>query len=207
MATDARLAGIQLPANMLFLAKTGYSKTYTFRELYNTYWKSQVKLTYVICPTAEFSHDYDAIVKSDKYLLTNMNLADAKINEICRLCKNKCRKNQKYPVMLVIDDALGVINFNTPKFCNLFAISRHINLTIVLMMQNLTKFMTPTLRNNLGYIFVGRISDSNLKCLHELADWENYNDMKEYLRRYTVNYQMILIDKKSDDNTPYVFRV
>lgn len=203
---DTRLTQISLPANMLFLAKTGYSKTYTFRELYTRYWKSQVKLTYVICPTAEFSHDYDNIVKSDKYLLTNMRLADAKIDEICKLCKNKCRKSQKYPVMLVIDDALGVINFNTPKFANLFAISRHINLTLVLMMQNLTKFMTPCLRNNLGYIFVGRISDSNLKCLYELADWENYNEMKEYLRKYTVNYQMILVDKKSDDCEPYVFR-
>lgn len=202
---DERLESIQLPANMLFLAKTGYSKTYTFRWMYHKYWRNKFKMTYVICPTAEFSHDYDTVVK-DKYMLTDMSLAEGKIDEIRKFCENQCRKNRKYATMLIIDDCLGVLQFNSPKFCNLFAMSRHINLTIVLMMQNLTKFMSPTLRNNLGYIFVGRISDSNLKCLFELADWDNYNEMKEYLRRYTINYQMILVDKKSDNNEPYVFR-
>lgn len=200
---------VKLPANILFCGMTGSGKTYCFRELYKKYWKSHLKLTYVICPTAEFSRDYDDVIKNKaKYVLTDMNMAEYKIAEIRKLCEAMCRKNKNYPVMLIIDDCLGVIDFNSKAFCNLFAVSRHINLSIVLMMQNLTKFLCPTLRNNLSYIFVNKISDGNLKCLYELAgQWDDYGTMKVYLRQNLVNYQTILIDKKTIEYVePFVFR-
>lgn len=194
------MAEVVLPANILFLASTNGGKTYAFKKYYNTYWKKQVKLTYVISPTAIYSGDFDGVV-SDKYILTDVGLAMAKIHEIAELCKSQKLKKKHYPVMLVIDDGMGVINFNDPYFCNLLAISRHINLTIVIMMQNLTKFLCPTLRNNLGYIFIGKISDANYKCLFELCNyWEKYSDMKEYLKKSIINYQMVFIDKKDINN-------
>lgn len=203
---DNTLANIVLPANILFIGKTNSGKTYCFKKLYQQYWQNKIKLTYVISTTAEFSGDFDGLIK-DKYILSDMRLASAKIKEIRKFCESQRKKSRSYPVMLVIDDCLGVINFNSPEFCNLFAIARHINLTIVLMMQNLTKFLCPTLRNNLGYIFINKLSDNNLKCLYELTEnWENYGNMKTFLRQNLVNYQTIMIDKKSINNCePYVF--
>ena len=207
MSTSTPIDNIKLPANILFCGMTNSGKTYCFRQLYTLYWKKQIKLTYVISTTAEYSGDYKTIVK-DRYILSDMSLANGKIAEIRRFCESQRKKGKNYPVMLVIDDCLGVINFNTPEFANLFAISRHINLTIVLMMQNLTKFMQPALRNNLSYIYINKLSDSNLKCLYELCDcWETYGDMRLFLRDNCVNYQTIMIDKKSIEYVePFVFK-
>lgn len=192
---------ITLPANILWLGMTNSGKTYAFREYYKAYWKNKMRLTYVISPTALYSGDFTGVV-SDKYILTDMELAKNKIIEISDFCKQQKLKGKDYPVMLVIDDGLGVINFNENYFCNLIAMSRHINLTIVIMMQNLTKFLSPALRNNLSYIFVSRIADANFKCLHELAGcWESCKEMKKFLKDSLVNYQQVLIDKK-DINCP-----
>lgn len=191
---------IVLPANILWLGATNSGKTYAFREYYKKYWKHQMRLTYVISPTAIYSDDFKGIIP-DKYILSDMTLAKSKIQEIAEFCKTQKLKDKNYPVMLVIDDGLGVVNFNEAYFCNLIAMSRHINLTIVIMMQNLTKYLSPALRNNLGYIFTSKIADANLKCLYELAGcWESYNDMKLYLKANLVNYQQVLIDKKNINN-------
>lgn len=187
---------IILPANILWLGMTNSGKTYAFREYYKAYWKNKVRLTYVISPTALYSGDFTNVV-ADKYILTDMDLAKNKIIEITEFCKQQKLKCKDYPVMLVIDDGLGVINFNENYFCNLIAMSRHINLTIVIMMQNLTKYLSPSLRNNLSYIFVSRIADANLKCLFELAGcWESNREMKKFLKDNLINYQQVLIDKK-----------
>jgi len=188
---------VELPANILFLGATNSGKTYAFKKYYNQYWKNKVRLTYVISPTAIYSGDFDGVV-DDKYILTDTSLAKAKIMEITEFCKQQKLKKKTYPVMLIIDDGLGVIDFNEGYFCNLMSMSRHINLTVVLMMQNLTKYLCPTLRNNLGYIFVSKVSDANLKCLFELCNyWDKYSEMKRFMKESIVNYQMVFIDKKS----------
>ena len=196
---------VQLPSNILWLGMTGSGKTYAFREMYRKYWKHKVKLTYLISPTAIYSGDFDGIIE-DKYILTDMDLAKSKIQEIRKFCEQQKLKKRNYPVMLVIDDGLGVVDFNEPYFCNLIAMSRHINLTIVILIQNLTRFLSPTLRNNLSYIFIAKIADSNYKCLFELAGcWDKYSEMKKYLKENLVNYRQVLIDKKDiNSNGPMV---
>jgi len=201
------LPKVDLPANVLFCGMTGSGKTYCFKQMYAKQWKKQVKLTYVISPTAPYSGDYEGIV-DDQYILSNISIAKAKIIEIFEFCKTQKLKNKNYHVMLVIDDSLGVINFNEDYFCNILATSRHVNLTVVLMMQNLTKFLCPTLRNNLSYIFINRLADSNIECLYQLCGcWESKREVKSYLRDKLVNYQTVLVDKKDINNPPpQIFR-
>lgn len=198
---------IQLPANILFMGMTNSGKTACFKYLYKKYWKKQMKLTYLISPTAEISGDYDGIIHKE-CMLTDVELAEYKIQGIAKMCRDKKMKGKNYPVMLVIDDSLGVVDFNKSYFCHLMATSRHINLTIVIMMQNLTRYMSPALRNNLSYIFINRTADSNIKCLYELCGcWEKINDLRAFLRANLVNYQTIMVDKKCVDNpAPLVFR-
>ena len=196
-----------LPANVLFVGATNSGKTYCFKYMYRKYWRNQVKMTYLISPTAEISGDFEGLI-SDKYILSDMKLASFKIQEIAEFCHSQKLKKKHYPVMLIIDDCLGVVDFNSKEFCHLMAMSRHINLTIVLMMQNLTRYMSPSLRNNLSYIFVNRMADSNVKCLYELCGcWPRIADLRTYLQANLINYQTVLIDKKSIENpAPIVFR-
>jgi len=193
---------ISIPSNILFLGMTGSGKTYCFKKLYNKYWKSKTDLTYLISPTAPYSGDYEGIIK-DEFILSDMSNAKNKIIEIVEFCKQQKLKKKSFNAMLVIDDSIGVLNFNDDYFANMLATSRHINLTVVIMMQNLTKYLSPTLRNNLSYIFINRISDSNLECLYHLCGcWENRKDLKRFLTDNLVNYQTILIDKKDINNPP-----
>lgn len=196
---------VTLPANILFVGMTGSGKTYCFKKMYEK-WKSGINLTYVISPTAPYSGDYDEF--NQNHILSDINLAKNKIIEIFEFCKKQKLKKKTYNVMLVIDDSLGVLNFNENYFCNLMATSRHVNLTVVIMMQNLTRFLSPTLRNNISYIFINRISDNNIECLHSLCGyWDNKRELKEYLKLHLKNYQTILIDKKDINNPPpYVFK-
>lgn len=198
---------IQIPSNILFLGMTGSGKTYCFKKLYNKYWRTNVKLTYVISPTAPYSGDYEGIV-DDEFILSDMKLAKAKIIEIFEFCKIQKLKCKNFHVMLVIDDGLGVIDFTDNYFCNMLATSRHVNLTVVIMMQNLTKYLSPTLRNNLSYIFINRIADSNIDCLYNLCgNWESKKDLRKYLKENLKNYQTILVDKKDvDQPEPLVFK-
>lgn len=186
---------VQLPANILFIGMTGSGKTYLFKQLYSK-WKSEIKLTYLISPTAPYSGDYDGLI-DDQYILTDMKLAKSKIQEIFEFCKSQKLKRKNFQVMLIIDDSLGVINFNEDYFANMMATSRHVNLTIVLMMQNLTKYLSPTLRNNLSYIYIKRCSDSNLECLYNLCGhFETRKQLREFMRQNLTGYKTILIDKK-----------
>lgn len=193
---------IVLPSNILFLGMTGSGKTYCFKKLYQKYWKHKVDLTYLISPTAPYSGDYEGIIK-DQYILSDMTNAPNKIREIVDFCKQQKLKKKSFSVMLIIDDALGVINFNDDYFANMLATSRHINLTVVLMMQNLTKYLSPTLRNNLSYIFINKIADSNIECLYNLCGcWETRKDTKIFLRENLHEYNTIMIDKKDINNPP-----
>lgn len=194
-----------LPANILFVGMTGSGKTYCFKQLYKE-WKKDIKLTYIISPTAPYSGDYDEF--NQNHILSDINLAKAKIIEIFEFCKKQKLKKNTYNVMLVIDDSLGILNFNENYFCNLLATSRHVNLTVVIMMQNLTRFLSPTLRNNISYIFINRLSDSNIDCLYSLCGyWDSRKELKEFLRENLRDYQTILIDKKDVNNPPpHVFK-
>ena len=200
------LPKVTLPGNILFCGMTGSGKTYCFKKMYQK-WKDQVKLTYVISPTAPYSGDYDGVV-DDQYILSDISMAKFKIIEIFEFCKSQKLKNKNFHVMLVVDDALGVLNFNEDYFCNILATSRHVNLTVVLMMQNLTKYLCPTLRNNISYIFINRLSDSNVECLFNLCGcWEKKSQVKLYLRDNLKDYQTIFVDKKDINNPPpYIFR-
>lgn len=196
------LPNIILPSNILFVGMTGSGKTYCFKELYRRNWKNQMNLTYLISPTAPYSKDYEGLI-DDQFILSDVSIAPAKIQEIFEFCKQQKLKNKNFHVMLIIDDSLGVIDFTANYFCNMLATSRHVNLTVVLMMQNLTKYLSPTLRNNVSYIFINRLSDSNIECLYHLCGcWDSRKQLKLYLQENLRDYKTILIDKKDINNPP-----
>lgn len=185
---------INIPSNIIFLGKTGSGKTVCFKNVYNKLLSNKKHVIFVLCPTAQYSGDYDFINK--KCIITDHEIFEEKLDYIFLLAKKFIAKNKKINIYVVLDDCLGVFDFNKKKITNLIITSRHFNISFFIMLQQLTKFVEGGLRNNFKYLFVNKTNDqSNYKCLFNLTDiWDTEKECKNYLSKNNAEYNTIFID-------------
>lgn len=193
---------LELPKNYIFIGKTGSGKTQCFKAIYSNILlkKYPKQITFVLCPTADMSHDFDFV--QGGHVFTNPEVFVEKLSLIFELAKNIKDKGKDIQINVIIDDGLGVIDFNSAKVANMIVCSRHYNVSFFIMIQQLTKYVQGTIRNNFSYIFVNRVSDnSNLKCLFELtSSWDSLKECKKYVYKNCANYQTIFINNNSIEN-------
>lgn len=194
---------VKFPCTQLWVGKTNSGKTTTFLNLFRQYnWKQNFDLIYVISPVAHLNHEYDHITK---YILSDLDQAMDKIMKLKTYCEKQKSEGKRFRLLIILEDSIGLIDFSSKPFCNLFATARHINMSFVIMLQQLTRFSSPSLRSNLAFLFIKKISDNtNLDCLYGLAEWESKAKMKQIINKKTANYGTIMIDKLSanDDGKP-----
>lgn len=178
------------PANYLILGKTNTGKTQSFKYLVRQYFCKVLNKIYVFCGTLEFNDDYDYIPKAYKSEDMDIDL----IEQIVEKAKIKKRSGKHEQIGIVIDDAIGNLNLRDPFWDRLFSTSRHLNISVFVILQHI-KYITPCMRVNIGYILITKVSDNNVDCLFELQNkFRTKREWKSFLDKNCVNYNLIVVD-------------
>jgi hypothetical protein len=111
---------------------------------------------------------------------------------------NKPRSEQK-KVLLILDDLISDLNFHQSKTLKtIYSRGRHIGLSIILTTQYLNS-ISPLIRNNSDYIFVGQQNRSSVELLQSQFMSGNINK-QEFLAMYyknTVDFNFLVINCNS----------
>lgn len=186
---------IKTPSNVLFLGVSGSGKTNSFNHVFKSICTN---FTNGICfsSTADLTDDYKFMPENKiytKYDERIVTLLMEEQHEHISLAKKRGKKCTR-EVFIILDDCLGVIDFHHSIFNELFSKSRHLNISVFVLIQHANS-ISPVMRLNTRYTFVTKIKDNNVKALFQLVnDFENEKDLKAFLKEYCVNYQTILFD-------------
>jgi hypothetical protein len=107
--------------------------------------------------------------------------------------------NSHLHCLVILDDSVGVIDFNSKLLRNLWTLLRHYNLTFIISIQYL-KSITPLMHNNCVSLFVTKIKEHSLRNMFELTDFSNINQFKEFMLKVCVNYNIVRLNLQSSYN-------
>lgn len=197
---------ISIPSNMLFCGKTHSGKTYTLKKIYNKYLKKKNTICFIFCSTANLSGDYKDF--NYRCIETNTENFKDKIIKIYKLAKIFNDNNRNINIIIIIDDALGVFNFQDNEIINIFVAGRHVGISFIILLQQLTKYIQGCIRSNFGYYFINRLVDnSNIKAIYNISScFNSEKETKNYILENTKNYNTIFIDNYNlESNIPVIF--
>jgi hypothetical protein len=95
--------------------------------------------------------------------------------------------------LIILDDSVGIINFNSKLLKNLWTNLRYYNLIFIISIQYL-KSITPLMCNNCVSLFVTKIKEHLLKSMFELTDFSDINQFKEFMLKVCVNYNIVRLN-------------
>ena len=171
--------------------------------------KHKFNKIFVICPTEPINRFYKDIVSEenvfDNYDERWMNKLIDKMTEINA---NKPAKERKH-ILLILDDCVSDHNFHqSPTIKKLFLRGRHINISLLITTQYIY-LISPSMRNNLDYIFCGQMNKQSidLLCSEFLSGDIDKNEFIKMFNRCTKDYNFLVINNNSvkDDDLNSVY--
>jgi hypothetical protein len=145
----------------------------------------------VISPTSMQSDEYDYLPQKFIHQIYQQEII-SNIVDVQKL-------NSHLHCLVILDDSVGVIDFNSKLLKNLWTSLRHYNLTFIISIQYL-KFITPLMKNNCMSLFVTKIKEHSLKSMFELTDFSDINQFKEFMLKVCVNYNIVKLNLQSRYN-------
>lgn len=151
---------LQQNRNLLILSRSNSGKTVLIKNIIHFY-LSNFNFNSVILysKTCKYDKEYDFIQSENKF----DGSLDALINDILNFQKES---NNKMKILFIMDDL--EISKKCDSLSNLFALSRHFNLTTILSCQYVKNIVSSTIRANAHYIFFNQLNLSNLECVYEM---------------------------------------
>ncbi len=187
---------LTIDSNIFIIASRNTGKSYLARYILKCLFiTKQLKYVIVISPTL-YNSFQNCIPKNYQYDPKNAEIA---INKVLDFQKKHIHEN--IHAAIIIDDAIGLINFNTPWINNLFTTARHPKITIITISQYVYK-LTPTLHANSDYVFILKTKgERSLLGIYKnyFSDW-NYQEFLTYIKENTNNYGFILINLQTKSN-------
>ena len=164
---------------------------------------------FVLCPTEKINRFYSDIV-SDDCIFDNYDekWMNKLIDKMTEINANKPTKERKH-ILLILDDCVSDHNFHqSPTIKKLFLRGRHINISLLITTQYIY-LISPSMRNNLDYIFCGQMNKQSIDLLTNeflSGDIEKPEFIKMY-NRCTKDYNFLVINNNSvkDDDLNSVY--
>lgn len=213
---------LEIPCNLVCCGLSLSGKTVAFKGLY---WPihHRFRHTLLFSSTNNLNGEYDDILASSKSSISRDEYDEELVvsimkhqSAIIKKLKNKYGTFAKIPdkvkeklhVSIICDDMLGMIPFHHSIFDKLFSKSRHLCISIFIIQQHINT-LSPAMRINAHYTLVTKIKDNNIDTLLDLIQMgeselgTSKNDLRRFLSKYCVNYQVILfseriVDKKNN---------
>jgi hypothetical protein len=121
--------------------------------------------------------------------------------------QKKLPKEKRKHIMVVLDDLLGDRSAkNSELIVYAYAISRHINISPILISQVGNHILTPTIKNNSERIFLSRLNRGQLIGLWETSITNiDKNEFVSLVEHINKDFNFIVIDNTSQSNNPEEF--
>lgn len=189
-----------IPCNFISIGMTKSGKSHSFAHIFS---KIYTRFSYGICfsSTIDLNDDYDFLPKkckikeyNDLYVKAIMSKQYNKIAQAKKQGK-KCEQH----AFIILDDCLGIIDFHHSLFNELFSKSRHLNISVFVLIQHINA-LSPVMRINAMYTMVTKIKANNISGLYELVScFSSVQDLKDFLAKNCKDYNCIIFD----DMDPY----
>lgn len=171
--------------------------------------KHKYKRIYVICPTERINRFYKDIT-DDECIFDNYNeiWMNKLIDKMTEINANKSAKERKH-ILLILDDCVSDHNFHqSPTIKKLFLRGRHINISLLITTQYIY-LISPSMRNNLDYIFCGQMNKQSidLLCSEFLCGDITKEEFVQMYNRCTKDFNFLVINNNSvsDDDLNKVY--
>lgn len=165
---------------MMLVGATGSGKTNFIKFLFKNGLKQKFNLGVVICNTYELHESYDGLVEPE-FVHNIENKNDFSIfDSTFRSCKRFIEEGKKFQTFIIIDDMIGSINFKDERFVRYMATCRHYNISIFILMQQITLYLPPGVRENVKYIGIFKIRETSIDVTYKYVQ-HNFKNIKEYV--------------------------
>jgi hypothetical protein len=157
----------------------------------------------------KFVGDWSSIL-GDKNVLENYNelWIKALLDAQARLVK----KGKASSILLIFDDGLGSINYQSQMFQKLASTSRHYKISLWFAMQQYHK-CPKIIRSNTDYLFVlNNVSESNCKAIFDefppcpKMNMRKWHDLQAYSQAATQNHGVMMLDNSTSELMIYQMR-
>ena len=176
----------------LFLGKKQTGKSFMMKYLlYTASKRNRFDYVIIISPTS-FNGDWDVIPESFIY----QTMDDAFLENLFEI-----QKNNNSSLLLILDDTIGTVKHDSPKFQTLATSGRHFRISVFASFQHYKK--APTfLRSNAENIFVfkqhNQLIVENMFFEWGFGNFKTKHEFMEYIRKNTQNYNVVYIDVNND---------
>lgn len=186
------------PFTMIICGNSGSGKTQLLKELITEDFKKSFNNIFVFCPSMDYSGDYDEY-KQQKYFKNRLfdsydssiiqEIIEEQEHIIDRYGKSRCPQT-----CIILDDSLEYIQGNHNIISKLFFKGRHINLSVIVLVQKL-KGIGTLLRINTRYCIFFRCG--------------NTQELDNLLEEYTGKRERKIIQEELYDHfkEPWTFMV
>lgn len=192
-----------LNKTLLFVGKRKSGKSNLCKHIIN-HNKHLFTKIYIISPTEKINGFFKDITPNifDDY---SEEWIEQLIDNMTKINANK-PQDKKINILLVLDDLIGSNNLNyhhSPSLAKLYSRGRHINITIINIVQYLNA-LSPLQRLNTDCCFCGMVNNSSIEMiLNEYVSGNiSKNDFLDLYKRATLDYSFLVINNcstKTDD--------
>lgn len=158
----------------------------------------------VLCPTSDLQPEtYYFISKNHpENLITNPT--DELIQEILEQQKQSKLNGTNIRSLLILDDVIGEnMKFKSADVWKKVATSvRHYNMSVLLLLQNISGEIPPILKDAASTIFVTNARNRDLEQIYNLQNhFTNKKLFRDYVNENTDNYGVVRFNIRSKDGT------
>ncbi len=182
--------------HLLITAPGGGKTTLIKFELY----KGAQKKTYDVAIVFTSSYDDYTGVIEDKYIYTQYS--DKTLAKILRFQKEHGTVENMPRLLLIFDDMIGAMNFNTPVVNMLVTQYRHFNIGVVIAIQYCKK-VPPTIRESCSKCYILGLNNlDSYKACYESFGQRKFKTLKEFqqfIDENTKDHCFVVVNNKTND--------
>ncbi len=198
---------LTFPSINLLAGSPGQGKTYLTRYLTSEGLKKKFthrdggkagpfNHVYVFCKT-KYDREYNFL--PDKYIFSSYNPERLKaIIDTQEELVEEMGKDKAPHCLVILDDIIGMVNFASKLWQQIFSNYRHANMSFILSTQYLLALKSPVLYNNTSYVILFKQTlKKSIKALYESfssSDFENEKEFGKFLTEQCVDKAVVICD-------------
>ena len=191
------------PSWIVIASKRNSGKSYFMERLLLVDWAKFDEI-YLMSQTVSYEEkDYPTIKKLARLKVKPMYIGPFSLGMVRALQKRQ-EKDKSHHVLLLLDDIIPVMKGPALDYIsNLSTMSRHLNMTVMMLIQKANKTYDPQLRQNTDYLLFSKLNTKMLEYVNEVLMMQKDKLME--LVHGLDDYEFILYDNTT--NHPIIKRV
>lgn len=188
----------KIPYSCVIASKRNSGKTFLCNYLIKHFHDNKLFDYYVLfSQTAHISGDFGCLPDKSKF----QEFTKEKLDKI--FAYQEKAKNSKKPkqCLIILDDIVGAMNNDFTGLINkIFTLGRHYNISIIVLTQFLKRVITPTIRNNIDYLFFSINNYPSLDTIFEMIVYPH--DKKHFInfvKNNTKEFRFIMYNNLTTD--------